>query len=786
MSYSKKVIQNAYPGTDGLPIEFYKCFWNEIHGIIFQVIQEAVKNKSFSASAARGVITLIEKEGKDPLYVENWRPLSLLNVDVKIFSKILATRLEKVLPQIICNDQTGFMKNRSIHDNLFDLMSMIEYCNSNQIQAMLVSYDFTKAFDLTDREILYKVMRRMNFPETYIDYIKTLYQGAQSCTINCGHTDSYFDIQRSLRQGCALSAPAFLILVEVLGEKIRTNTNIEGIKLAGFHKKHAQYADDVWALIRANDKNYKELKATVDSFCQNTGLKINYNKTQMLRIGTVNDPKKYTTLPVKWSDRTKILGVIITNNIKEMGVINYEIAIEKMEKVLNIWKSRSLTMIGRVLIVNTLAMSLFTHKFTVLPAPTDEQYAKIKDTVVKFIWEGKRPKIAYQSLIQAVPQGGLKLIDAKIKNDSCKIKWVQKLLDESTPFWKSIAHKELPIKPKVLIETNLSPHYWRTATKKTYIWQHILQSWTCLKSRDLCKDEIAIQQLWYNRYIPVTPRTRLIKKDILKVADIVSSNGKFLSFDELCRKYDLNDNAILDYYAVLKAIPKNWEASITTPQVVICNEIEKISTVKKASAWAYSCLLDKNSVEDKARIRWNNELNIGLDKADWENIRIETFKLSLSVKLRWFQYRLLSRRLTTNTTRNRWDKAISPLCNYCQVTDETVLHLLTECPPVKKMWNCLHKWIKYFFKLDIKLNPSLIILNNYENFRGDDHKFINTCILIGKQYIYAQKCLNKEIQIRELLQRIHQMYLDETFVAGKQGSYIKNQKKWGKYVTKCC
>ena len=139
------------PGVDGLPVEFYKKFWSEIQGLLFHTIQEAIKNGQFDVNTSIGVITLIEKEGKDPLRIENWRPLSLLNLDIKILSKILATRLEKVLPSIIHSDQAGFMKGRSIQDNLFDLITMIDLCHKKDLDSILISYDFAKAFDLTNK-----------------------------------------------------------------------------------------------------------------------------------------------------------------------------------------------------------------------------------------------------------------------------------------------------------------------------------------------------------------------------------------------------------------------------------------------------------------------------------------------------------------------------------------------------------------------------------------------------------------------------------------------------------
>ena len=79
------------------------------------------------------VISLLEKPGKNPIKLANWRPISLVNCDAKIYSKILANRIEGVIKELIHEDQTGFIKGRSIHENITDLLSIIDYVNRNDL-----------------------------------------------------------------------------------------------------------------------------------------------------------------------------------------------------------------------------------------------------------------------------------------------------------------------------------------------------------------------------------------------------------------------------------------------------------------------------------------------------------------------------------------------------------------------------------------------------------------------------------------------------------------------------
>ena len=82
------------------PIEFYNTFWPLLSDILIDSYNEAFKKKEMSPSQREAVITLIEKEDKDRTFLENWRPISLTNVDAKIASKVIATRIVKVLPEI--------------------------------------------------------------------------------------------------------------------------------------------------------------------------------------------------------------------------------------------------------------------------------------------------------------------------------------------------------------------------------------------------------------------------------------------------------------------------------------------------------------------------------------------------------------------------------------------------------------------------------------------------------------------------------------------------------------
>ena len=172
------------------------------------------------------MISLLPKKNKDTSLLKNWCPISLLNVDYKIATKCIAKRLEKVLPTLINSDQTGYIKNRFIGENVRLISDVIELYEKKQLPGMLLLIDFEKAFDSLEWKYLSKVPELMNFGTMFQNWIHTSYSNVTSCVINNGIASDFFLLQRGLRQGCPLLGLLFVLAIEVLGQAIRNNENI--------------------------------------------------------------------------------------------------------------------------------------------------------------------------------------------------------------------------------------------------------------------------------------------------------------------------------------------------------------------------------------------------------------------------------------------------------------------------------------------------------------------------------------------------------------------------------
>ena len=123
-----------------------KFFWNDVSTHLLASLNSSFSKGHLSISQRRGFITLIPKKNKPEQFLKNWGPISLLNCDYKIAAKAVATRMKRVLPDIINNDQTGFLKGRSISENVRLLNSVISYAEQQNVPGMLLFIDFEKAF----------------------------------------------------------------------------------------------------------------------------------------------------------------------------------------------------------------------------------------------------------------------------------------------------------------------------------------------------------------------------------------------------------------------------------------------------------------------------------------------------------------------------------------------------------------------------------------------------------------------------------------------------------------
>ena len=309
-------------GTDGIPIDFYKMFWEKLKKPYFEMLQEAIQTQILPLTARRGIISLMEKLDRDALLLKSWHPLSLLNSDYKIFAKILVMRLQTVLNKIIHTDQTGFTKGRHLVENVMKLLNLMAYCEKNKRSMILLSLE--KAFDKLEWQAIYLALESFNVGPIFIQMVKILYTQPLSCSINNGYWSQFYTLSCGARQGCPLSALIFTVTIELLGIKLRVNPEIKGIDLGSYQIKNNHYADDLWVALDPTTEHIDNLLKELEKFTKFSGLTINYQKSVAMIVGPMRDTDAqfYTIKQLCWVHGDKTI-TILGNKIHPNPTILY-------------------------------------------------------------------------------------------------------------------------------------------------------------------------------------------------------------------------------------------------------------------------------------------------------------------------------------------------------------------------------------------------------------------------------------------------------------------------------
>ena len=225
------------PGNDGIGKEFYIHFWDKIATTMFNSFMDAKIKGTLSASQKQAIIKLLAKKDRDRRYIGNWRPISLLNVDTKILSKTISSKLKVVLPDLIKSDQTAYVAGRFIGESSRLISDLIEITKSLDMDGWLITMDIQKAFDSVDHDFMFSTLERAGFGPAFLNWIKILVLNQESCVYNAGTSTRYFNLERGCRQGDPISAYLFILVIEVFFTMVRANNAIEGLKILDFEYK---------------------------------------------------------------------------------------------------------------------------------------------------------------------------------------------------------------------------------------------------------------------------------------------------------------------------------------------------------------------------------------------------------------------------------------------------------------------------------------------------------------------------------------------------------------------
>ena len=348
------------PGLDGLPLEFYQTFWRVVGPDLFQVFLEFQERKVMPHSFRVGAVSLLYKKG-DREQLKNWRPISLLNFDLKVFTKVLTLRMRTVLADVIHPDQTCAVPGRKITDSLVLVRDAICFARDRGIRLGLLNLDFEKAYDRVSHQYLFRVLRKMGFQLGFLARVGLLHRGVQSRILVNGNLSKAVLVNCGVRRGCPLSHLLFICCMEPLLQVLRRDGLITGLAVQGSGGQEARciaYMDDLTVV--CTDRT--TVDRTVDMtewFGRASGARPNRDKCNLMTYGPWTEADLQGLTVTHRTDEVRILGVSFDSEGKGGG--NWEGLLGKAEKKLQLWRLRQLSWVGKVLILKAVILPLFLY-----------------------------------------------------------------------------------------------------------------------------------------------------------------------------------------------------------------------------------------------------------------------------------------------------------------------------------------------------------------------------------------------------------------------------------------
>ena len=565
------------PGIDGIPADFYKSFAELFAPDILDFFTDCIDKQHFPTTSRRAVITLLPKSG-DLGLIRNWRPVSVLCTDFKIYTRLILNRLKPALHKLVHSDQTYAIKGRSIQHNLHLLRDIISYVNMNSLPLGIINLDQTKAFDRVSHQYLFRLLPCYGLDPFLINLVKIAYTDPEFTLKINNRLTPPSPFRRGLRQGCSLSVALYILALEPLLNKIRATNAIQGFDCMTKQIKLSAFADDV-TIFLSSESSFQPLQEVIQVFEKATNALINYEKSSGLWGGSWEN-RRDAPLQIKWTKKpVKMLGILLGNS--DTSFLNYANMQEKIKQTLARWKGvvHNLSFRGRMLVVNQLCASQLWHKFTILTPPKN-LVTELQRLFIDFFWQGHH-WTQKELLYFPVEEGGQGLISLKARLFDFRLSFLKELLlNLDAPRHNCYRVAQLLLRqihglgydyqlflckglPKLPNSAFLNMFYndlLQTLTTNYYMEK---------MEENLLLPSLAEQNLLYNDRISLVdlymPVQTFISAQITKVADIAppEMNG-FITVSSFQERMSIRSYRIAStlFQKLIDALPADWKRMI--------------------------------------------------------------------------------------------------------------------------------------------------------------------------------------------------------------------------------
>uniref|UniRef100_A0A670J9P8 Reverse transcriptase domain-containing protein n=1 Tax=Podarcis muralis TaxID=64176 RepID=A0A670J9P8_PODMU len=728
------------PGPDGFTASYYKEMKSVLLNPLKEIMNNVLRKGEIPETWKEAFITLIPKQDADPTQVKNYRPISLLNTDYKIFAGILAKRLKSILVEIIHKDQAGFLPGRNMRDNIRNIINMLEFLSARiDKQAIMMFVDAEKAFDNVAWDFMMKNLEHLEVGRNFYNGVNAIYREQRAKLIINNIVTEEIKIQKGTRQGCPLSPLLFITVLEVLLNSIRQNEKIKGVTIGQHAYKTKAFADDLVIMTEDPIITTEEILKEIDQFGEIAGFKLNKKKTKMMAKNidqrTIEIIQEQSQIQVV--KKIKYLGIWLTPKNIDLYKNNYEPVWREIRKDLEIWGRLKLSFWGRI---NTIKMNVLPRVlflFQSIPIIKGSRVFKEWQRVLsRFIWQGKKPRIKYKLLTDKKERGGFALPDLGLYYEAVCLCWIKD--------WVKLKNKDL-----LDLEGFNNRFGWHA-----YLWCGKRKIHKGFEDHIFRGPLIEVWERYKNILEPKIPHW-LSPLEVMSPKKI-NMSGDWATYEQLLMKE--NGKWKLKPYEQIKGHVYDWLHHLQISEMFRKEakdrgyadkeskfQREIINGEEKIISRMYKMLLDWNLADEEVKtvmIRWANDVGHAIQFEDWESLWKEGLNFTACITVKENVMKMFHRWYITPAKLSRMYKVDSK-CWKCEEKEGAFYHMWWECRRVREFWEEVYTELKKVLKYTFTKKSEIFLLGILGNeIKKKDHKFMYYATAVAR-IVLAQKWKKK-------------------------------------------
>uniref|UniRef100_A0A672H408 Reverse transcriptase domain-containing protein n=1 Tax=Salarias fasciatus TaxID=181472 RepID=A0A672H408_SALFA len=652
--------------------------------------------------------------------------------------------MEEVMPDLIDEDQSGFIKCRQTQDNIRRCLHIIEHIEKEKLRAILLSVDAEKAFDSVGWQFLYKVMGKFGFHEKFITSIKTLYTAPMArIKVNGGLSNS-IHLQRGCRQGCPASPLLFNLFIEPLAQAIRQDLDLEGIIIRDTEHKICLFADDVLVSLKNPELGVPRLMDLLQEYGALSGYTLNIDKTQALVFNFVSSPVLKNKYRFNWdSTSIKYLGVTLTKDISLLYSKNYIQINTSIKEDLDRWAPLPLDIGSRIMVIKTNILPRLLYLFQSLPIHIpDNQFREWDKLISRFIWSSKAPRVRYKTLQLPKASGGMGLPNLKDYYLAAQVKplllWCNQ---EYISKWKAM---ELSLLDRPLQSLLGLPQTTKLYDIQSQWVRLAIDIWcSIVKQLNIQKEmRILAWPVYDPEFNPAVEGGGFVQweRQGLTALCLLVEKGELMDFKAMSKRYSLSQQDFYRYLQLRHYFNKNVKELLP----------EKMTGITQMFIKAYNGKLSKKIIGELYRYivelrghstfyvkaKWEEELGIVITPEQWTNIINTQITTTGSHTWRDFSWKNCMRFFITPQQKSK-QTGTQPKCwRGCGNEKANHSHIFWECPMLQTFWESVHAIIKSVLCFDIEFTSLSFYLGDMDlNLTRDDRYLLKIFMVAGKKAV---------------------------------------------------